>query len=1003
MYFLQIIGQRRAVWRYGLFLSSLLLFGSLWAQETTGSIRGTVSDSAGLPITGATVKIISPSLVQPLQTQTDPAGAYLFSAVPPGVYTVSAMADGFTLVRKTSMEVTLGRTSRADFQLTVGAVSSSLEVAADAVSVDSQSSTQITSVGRSLFDGLPKDRGFDSLIALAPGARVEPLSGGFQIDGASGSENVFLIDGVDNTNLQTGLLPRTSQLPIEQIDEIQVKSGAFDAQFGGSTGGVVSAIIRSGSNKIHGQLSLYAESDIFQAAPRPTLRIDPQNDNVASYFHNPKDSYRMLNPGGSIGGPILKDKLWAFVSWYPEFRQTERTVTFLDRGESGHYRSKDRTDFLVTKVDYALTSKIRTFASYVYSPTRVQGLLPDRQGTDSFDNPWRQRGGRAPASSYNFGADASLTAKLSLSLRGGYNYRNFKDNYGVPSGTYYHFVNTNTNLPAELPIPDALKGSAGNFTADNVQNARDQQTRLNFNGDLIYLANWKGQHTIKTGYQMNRLHNDVQRDYWPDGNIQIFWDLAYPTVTRPGTYRGTYGYYIDRHMETSGRVSSTNHSIYLQDSWRVSPRLTLNLGLRTERESVPSFLKGGATIQFPFSQKLAPRLGVAWDALGDGRLKLFAGFGLFYDLMKYEASRVSFGGEKWVDYMYPLNSPDFTKIRSRLTPGSDLIESYDHRIPANDPEDNRIDPNLRPTRQRKYEGGIEFAMNPNTVVSARYTRQRLDRTIENSGVLGADGTAFYVANPGFGLAADPSVYPAGVLPPPPAKRDYDAVDFSLRGRYPKGIQIVTSYTWSRLYGDYSGLASSDEGGAANPNSTLYYDLPWMSIDQNGKFVRGRLATDRPHTVKFFGVYTRKSRWGDTTLSPRLSAFSGTPITTNVWILGDPVFVAGRGDLGRTPFFRSTDFLITHDFHQRRLGEKGRIRLEANVTNLFNHGTVTNKATRYNHPNDGQLQFDEVSDMYKGFHFQSAVAEQGLRVNPAYNMASSFQAPRSMRIALHFIF
>ncbi len=993
--------------RLSIHAAALLVLGlPLLAQETTGSVNGTVRDAAQLPINGARVTIAGPKLVRPQETRTSDSGDYLFPNLPPGLYSVTAEAPGFQSVLRKDLELQVGKLIKADFALSVSQQSESVTVEAAGVSVDVQNSSQLTNVSATLTDRLPKDRSFDSMIALAPGARPEPKSGGIQIDGASGAENVYVIDGVDNTNLQTGVLPRNSQVPVELVDEVQVKSGVLDAQYGGGTGGVVSAILKSGGNSFHGQLSFYAETSGMNAGPRPVLRLNPLNDNQAQYVQAPKDGYRLLNPGFALGGPLKKDRLWFFLGSYPEFRNFDRQVLYTGATARQPYQSNVRTDFTVAKFDFAPASNMRTYFSYMYSPDRTHGLLPSALGTDSPNSPWSRRGYRAAASSYNFGFDWTVSPSLLLSTRGGYNYRNFNNLYGYAAGTYYNYVVNNIGLGADLPVPAALQAGAGDFTPNNQVTARDRQTRFNLSQDAGKTFHLAGQHTFKAGYQLNRLSNDVRANYWPDGQILVYWDLDYPALTRPGQFRGSYGYYIDRQMITSGSIASNNHSLYVQDAWRVK-RFTFNLGLRAEHEYVPSFQQPGVSnpigITFPFSAKMAPRFGAAYDLFGNGKAKVYASWGLFYDLMKYEASRVSFGGEKWTDFVYPLNSPDILSIHPRANPGGDLIESYNFRIPANDPANNRIDPNLLPTRERRFDAGLDYALTTRENLSVRYTHQRLDRTIENVGVIGDSGTDFYVANPGFGLAAQAPVYPAGVLAPPPAHREYDAVDISVSRRMTGKLQFVASYTWSRLFGDYSGLASSDENGRAAPNSTKYYDNPWMSIDQNGRFVEGRLATDRPHTLKLFATYVVNSRWGSTNFAPRISAFSGTPLSTTFGVLGDPMFPLGRGDLGRTPFFSNVDLLLYHEFRPAGWREGMRFRIEANATNLLNQAAITGVDTRYNHPNDGDAQFTPLSSLYQKFDFRQVTAAQGLRVSPLYGMANSFQAPRSFRVGLHFFF
>lgn len=980
-------------------------------QETTGGIRGTVTDPSGAAVPNATVEASSPSLVRAQRTTTDATGSYIFPSLPPGTYTITVTAHGFRTLEQSGIVLQVGRLLTVDARLEVGAVTESVTVSATPALIDVSQSGSATNVNVSFFEFLPKSRSFDMLIELAPGARREPKQGaaGYQVDGSSGSENVFVIDGVEVTDLQHGNLPTASRVPMEFVSELQVKSSGFEAQYGGATGGVVNTILRSGSNEFHGQFSLYHETDGMNAGPRPTLRApSPLNDNIADYFHNKRDGLRFLNPGFSLGGPFWKDKIWFFGSYFPAMWRYDRRVTeqrFRDYSHVVWFR-RDRQDWLTAKLDIAPASRLRTYVSYVYSPYKVNGLLPSQQGTDNPQAPWPDRGYRSPGATYAYGADFTATNRLLFSVRGGYNYRNYKD-YGIPRGTRYRFANTNTNLPPDLPVPPNLQGPAGDFTPNNFQTVKDIQTRWNLSADGTWITSLGGQHSFKFGYQTNRLHNDVFSG-WPDGYIFLYWNRTRIGITVPGTMRGKYGYYIDRFFATTGDVGSDNTSFYIQDGWNVHPRLRLNLGLRFEREFLPSFSADpripGRAIEFGFGEKVAPRLGFALDLFGNTKTKLYGAFGLFYDMMKYEMPRGSFGGDKWHDRVYPLDDPDFFKIKplplGQTNPN--VFEVVDWRIPSNDPNDNTIDPNLKPMRIRVWDFGVEHALTSTLVLNARYTRRRLDRTIEDVGILTPQGEKYFIANPGFGITADPKTWGPGIPVTPKAKRDYDAMELRLDHRFGRTLVFQASYTLSRLWGNYAGLASSDENGRQSPNVNRYFDLPFMSYDARGQLVYGRLATDRPHAFKLFGSYIFRSRAGETRFSPVWFLMSGTPLTTEVYAVSSvPIFVNGRGDMGRTPVFSNLDLAVTHEFHIK--SDRYRAKVGFEFFNLFNQSTVTDRYVRYTHPNDGQIAFEHEADFFKGFDYRKMMAQQGIRVAPGYGWASSFQGPRTVRLGIHFSF
>lgn len=307
-------------------------------------------------------------------------------------------------------------------------------------------------------------------------------------------------------------------------------------------------------------------------------------------------------------------------------------------------------------------------------------------------------------------------------------------------------------------------------------------------------------------------------------------------------------------------------------------------------------------------------------------------------------------------------------------------------------------------KQRMLDIGYDYTVMPTVVASVRYTNRRLIRTIEDVGTLGPDGEVYFIANPGFGVTIDPKSWEPGIPPTPKAKRDYDAVEFRLDKRFSRSYQFAASYAWSRSYGNYSGLASSDEDGRTSPNVNRYFDLPWIGYDQKGHYAEGRLGTDRPHSAKFFGSYSKRNLLGTTTISPVMALYSGTPMTTNIDVISStPAYPFGRGDLGRTPVYFNTDMNLTHEFRPLKAHENVRIRFEFAVFNLFNSSIVTNKNVVILHSDDGHLTFKNDADFFKGFDTNALIKAQGDRISPLYNLASGFQGPRWARLQLSFQF
>lgn len=999
----------------------LLAFGlvSLTAQETTGSISGTVTDPTGSTIPGARVEISAPSLPRAISLITDPAGNFTALNIPGGTgYIVTVSANGFASVKKTSVLVDTGRSTRVDFKLELGKTTDSVVVAADAVLVDTSSSSSAVTVDKSFFDILAKGRAFDNLVNLAPGARAESKSGGYQVDGSSGSENVFYLDGMEVTSIQNGTLAGANRLPVEAVQQVQIKNGVMDAQYGGAMGGVVSAVVRSGTNQFHGQVGFYYNNDAMQGRARQALRLNPFNDNIAEYYVQPvTDTFSTWNPIFSFGGPMIKEKLFFFTSYLPSSTSTDRTVTFTTN-TTNKFNSQFTQRYLANKVDYVPYSKLRMSFSWIWSPNFTHGLLPAADGTSDPTSTWSQFGNYTSNNTIAGQIDYTLGPKTILSFRGGYNYNNNTNLYAIPLITGIYYSNSNIAL-----APPGLSGnflhSAGWLQQPQSATLYNYYPRTNLNADVSHLFDFHGQHSLKAGWGTNRLGNGINSNTYPNGYYRYYWNLAYncTTVQCTGQQKGAYGYYRYRSLGTFGDVSSNNNALFVQDTWKIKKNLTLNLGLRAEAEFVPSFAIGNnipsKAISFDWASKLSPRLGFSWDPKSDGKNRIYASFGFFYDVMKYELPRGSFGGDQWKDYFYTMDDPTLpTKLSGvpsnpKGLPGK-FLEVIDYRIPSNDPTDNTIDPNLKPMKQRMFDLGWDHSFNPQLVASLRYTNRALVRTIEDTGTLGPNGEVYYIANPGFGITADPKTWGSGYPTTPKAKRDYDAIEVRLDKRFSRSYQFAASYTWSSLRGNYSGLASSDENGRTSPNVNRYFDLPWVNIDKNGKYVDGDLATNRPNTFKFFGGYSKKSKLGLTTLAPTFLIYSGAPITTQASITsGIPVYPYGRGDLGAGPSFNNIDANLTHDFAPFKNHEAMKFRFEFTVFNATNSAKATDIYTTLNHPNDGNGTISapggNTTNWFKPWDPIALMNTQKLRKDPQYGLANAFRGPRSARIQLSFFF
>jgi hypothetical protein len=380
---------------------------------------------------------------------------------------------------------------------------------------------------------------------------------------------------------------------------------------------------------------------------------------------------------------------------------------------------------------------------------------------------------------------------------------------------------------------------------------------------------------------------------------------------------------------------------------------------------------------------------------------------MFYDISKLEMPRGAWGAEHWIDYHYTLDTYDWPSINCDGTvpsqcPGT-FIELADRRHVSNDPNDFLIDPNLKPVRTQEFTVGVDHELNRTMSVGVRYAHKWLDHTIEDVGIQVAGvGEVFMIANPGYGIA---EFTLAGTCPTcpaqPKAERTYDGLEFRLKKRFANRWSLNTSYLLSRIYGNYSGLSSSDENGRNSPSVNRFFDGLYMSFDQAGDPVFGRLQTDRPHQFKLQATYDFP--WG-TGVGTDFLLESGTPQQSTITVKSVPVFDSGRGNLGRTPTFSQTNLALYHNF---RLTRGMQINLNMNVINLFDQDTVTRIFTaRYR---DAIPVSD--AEFFAGFSHEAIVAARlatpsttdNIRPDPRYTQADQYQGVRAIRFQAKFIF
>ena len=1008
-----------------------------WAQDNSGVLQGTVSDDTDAVLPGVTVTLTNEVTNRVLSATAGAYGNYSFRKVEPGRYAVVFELAGFSRTSYPDIEILSAQTLRLDTVLKTGPLTTTIQVVDSAPMIDLESSTSVHHVPQEEFDRLPKSRTFQSLTVLTPAVNAGELEAGLQINGASGAENSFVIDGV-MTN--SGIDGRSRQNAVfEYLSEIEIKTAGLGAEEPGALGGVVSAVTKSGGGQFHGDAWFYYGGNSLSAAPVPRLVLDPQDNRTVGYFQDDKSRSRVYEPGFSLGGPIKRDKVFFFTSWSPRWARQDVPYRFGNGAETGTIR-RDQ-DFLsgFSKISFEPASRLRGQLSWLWTPTTSKGTLPAYNGACSnclsssaaANAVNSSRGSFNPQTSYGGSLEFVLTPRILVSSRINYFWDNYKDT-GVPDITSVQY-----QTPAQGPlVPPELQGPVGFQNTPRIfESDHDRISRATAHFDIVIRGSMFGAHDLKAGYGIEKTVNDVARSY-PGGYVFIWWDRSFAGVAGVPD-RGTYGYYEVNDFRTQGSAGSRIKSLYAQDRWVVGGRLALNLGVRLETEQVPSFRPQVQQVAFEFGWKdrLAPRLGASYDLLGDGKVRLFGSWGRYFDWTKFDLARTAFGGEIWRTYYRSLDTLDVFSLSLSNMPGRDLWN------PGVTPFRDRrsvtaglrsIDPDLKPTSQDQWSAGADYQWRPDTVVGVRYVHQNLRRAVDDLAVVVQGNASYIYANPGEGIASSvpfTTGLTARPLAYPKPARNFDALEFTFRRRFSRQWFGNFSYTWSRLYGNYAGLANSDEiltpttglswataqqpgGSIAHPArySSLAWDLDEVLFDSRGNFdTRGLLATDRTHVFKWNGGYRFDSgRIGATDIGAFFIVSSGTPLSTRVNTTQTlAVLVNGRGDLGRTPILSTTDMQVAHSV---RLTESQTLRVEFNVLNLFNQKTARHRFDNLNRGAGTPVGSSAINlsgvDLRNGYDYDALIRATPDGVDafdPRYGQDDLFNEGLSARLGVKWSF
>jgi hypothetical protein len=1189
---------RTSMWLLAL-LAALLLVTAAFAQETTAGLQGTIKDTSGAVVGGAHVVVSGSAMAGAKSLDSEGTGYYRFANLPPGVYTITVTAKGFKTVKREGVNLEVGHLPNLDITMEVGAAAEVVEVTSAAPVIDVTTNTNQTNLTTEDLDNTPHGYSFQSVIQYAPMARNEPLAGGmagagpggnggalpgssgngfssgFSVGGAGDSENTYLVEGQDTENISGGA--SQANVPFQFIQEVQVKTSGIEAEHGGALGGVVNVVMKKGSNGYHGSFFATYEADPLDGGPNGTLRYDPLAgpsggfDPASQTYIPKKDHFSIVQPGFTVGGPIVKDRLWFFFGFAPDYNSTRRVVNFnpaICQSVFGNacpsetlgnqvFTSDNQQYFATGRLDATLTQKVRLFASWLDQYTRETGdNLPGADPIASQAGFFNESiftpitafahgfGYSAPNSTYNVGADISLSPKIVSTTRFGYFFNNYHD-FGWPTtGSNLNFAIGGLGGVDNAGNPyagTALSVPTGTTTAPWDQSFTEVNASKHYQFDedvAFFKSGWAGTHNIKVGYQYNRLWNIInQHANIPLVNIYAAPGVSYPASSpfaqsqcalletdpwaapagNPTLCTGQYGWAYVNDFATVLKTPAgayapaidNNHAFFVQDAWTVGHGLTLNLGLRIEKESLPApagiGVAGISAINFSWSQKVEPRLGAAWGS-ANGKMKIFGSYGVTNDVMKLLLAQTSFGAQGYENCFYPLG-PDSTggfqvsdvtaapnsagracptgptntpaNFTGGVTPqvftdaatGVTLLQNINYR-----PEEP-VSPGVNPYRQHEIVAGGDYQLGKNLALEVRYDRRRLDHVIEDASLEDpTSGTELYsIVNPGqgkdqtldgyatylgsIGSAFGPGVSPFNPTPPgafwtgtgpggtcptcphmPIAVRNYDGLEVRITKTASRGLSGMASYTWSRLWGNYTGLTTTDQidGGTTgrnSPDTTRAFDEPFYYFKYNGQSGNGPLPTDRPNTLKGYVYYTQPWKGMNTTLGLFQVAYQGTPLSSytdvglqySQYIPLEATYVYGRGEwinpttdstgaitLGspvarRTPWYTQTDMNLGHSIKVNRNNEHQVLTFNATLTNLLNQHAVVSNWEGFNSNYFGSAFFNGA--IYGGAAFYQQVetgydpqaAAAGMVLNSHYGSPNIWQISRKIRLGAQFTF
>ncbi len=1037
---------------YSSLLLWVILVFSLGASAQTAQLSGLIKDSSGAVVPGASVLIQNQQTGIKHQAESNQAGSYAFPFLKPGLYEITVEASGFQLVNQPGITLTVGQQARIDFVLQVGAVAQTITVEGGAPLLNTESPAVSTIITREFVQNLPLNgRSFSTLIELTPGVVLtggDVRTGQFSVNGQRSTSNAFIIDGVSaNVGISAlstlgpsgGSMPAYSAqggtnnlVSIDALEEFRIQTSTFSAEFGRQPGAQVSVVTRSGTNQFHGTLFNYFRND----------KLDG-NDWFANSRGGEKAALRQNDFGGVIGGPIVKDRTFFFFSYEGlRLRQPQFAITFVPTEASRQLAPPETKPLLdafplpngpdLPDVFPPFTSMLAEFSSSFSVPSTLDAysLKLDQSwgklrlfgrynhAPSTFDSrfaPYVESLGRFKTQTLTAGATWAFTPNVINEFRG-----NWSRSVGASSRRLLE-MGGNVIPPDSALFPSFTSSQEGQMSISILtfgapifliqlgvgKNTDNRQRQFNFIDTLSVV---KGSHQLKFGVDYQRLS--------PVLSI-VPWNGAGTFFGVPGVISGTALASVSA-QETELTFVFNNLSLYAQDTWKATPRLTLTYGLRWEYVPPPSEKNGrlpftvlgvddpatmtlapqGTPLWKATRDNFAPRAGAAYHLSQKWGLVLRGGGGLFYDLgngpalagasiWPYRRSK-SLGFVPW-----PIDDAAAQPPAFSVDPPFDILVVADS--------------NLKLPYSVQWNLALEKSLGPNQTVSATYVGQTSRRLLRQESLLNLS-----TINPDFINVT---------VTRNEATSSYHAGQFQFQRRLSRGLQALVNYTWShaidevseesfiKLPDEFLTQVGQLERGSAdfdvrhNFTAAVTYNIPSPANGGVGKAVLGNWSIDsivRARTGTPMTVFAGSAFIDGQFFSNRADQVPGEPF----WIK-DPSVPAGKrlnpaafsappadriGNMGRNSVrglsISQVDFALRRRF---TLTERASLQFRTDFFNIFNHPNfafVNNVV--------GGSTFGQASRML-GRSLGGGGTSGGL--NPLFQIGG----PRSIQFALKIIF